>query len=39
MFRFGLKKKPNRPNIWHLFRRFSDKNWAQSAVQSKSDKK
>jgi len=37
---FGLGfKKPNRPKIWHPFRRFSESNCTQSAIQIKSDKK
>ena len=30
-------KKPNRSKIWHPFRRFSDKNYVQSAIQIKSE--
>jgi len=31
-------KKPSRPKIWHLLRRFFDRNCVQSTIQIKSDK-
>jgi len=30
--------KPNHSKIWHPYKRFSDRNFVQSAIQIKSDK-
>ena len=38
-FRYRISElNPNRPKIWHPYRRFSDRNCMQSTVQIKSDK-